>query len=186
MHLVDAGITARPILTRQAFENAITVVMALGGSTNAVLHLLAIAAEAQVELTLADFNRIGDKVPHLADLKPFGRFVMTDVDRIGGIPVVMRALLDAGLLHGDALTVTGRTLAENLRPARSARPGRRGDPPAGQPHPPHRRHHRPARLAGAGGRGGQDRRLRHRGLRPAPRGSSTASRPRWTRWRPAR
>ncbi|MDQ1720406.1 MAG: dihydroxy-acid dehydratase [Pseudonocardiales bacterium] len=114
VHLVDSGVTARQILTRQAFENAITVVMALGGSTNAVLHLLAIANEAEVELRLADFNRIGDKVPHLADMKPFGRFVMTDIDRIGGIPVVMRALLDAGLLHGDALTVTGRTLAENL------------------------------------------------------------------------
>ncbi len=115
VHLIDAGITARAIMTRQAFENAITVVMALGGSTNAVLHLLAIANEAEVDLTLADFNRIGDKVPHLADLKPFGRFVMTDIDRIGGIPVVMRALLEAGLLHGDALTVTGKTLAENLR-----------------------------------------------------------------------
>jgi dihydroxy-acid dehydratase len=114
VHLVDAGITARTILTRQAFENAITVVMALGGSTNAVLHLLALANEAEVELDISDFNRIGDKVPHLADMKPFGRFVMTDIDRIGGIPVVMRALLDAGLLHGDALTVTGHTLAENL------------------------------------------------------------------------
>ncbi|HJQ02232.1 MAG TPA: dihydroxy-acid dehydratase [Jatrophihabitans sp.] len=114
VHLIDAGITSRDILTRQAFENAITVVMALGGSTNAVLHLLAIAAEARVELALSDFNRIGDKVPHLADLKPFGRYVMTDVDRIGGVPVVMKLLLDAGLLHGDALTVTGRTLAENL------------------------------------------------------------------------
>jgi dihydroxy-acid dehydratase len=114
VHLVDAGITARRILTMEAFENAITVVMALGGSTNAVLHLLAIANEAGVDLTLDDFNRIGDKVPHLADMKPFGRYVMTDVDRIGGIPVVMKALLDAGLLHGDALTVTGKTLAENL------------------------------------------------------------------------
>ncbi len=114
VHLVDAGITARKIMTRKAFENAITVVMALGGSTNAVLHLLAIANEAEVDLTLDDFNRIGDKVPHLADMKPFGRYVMTDVDRIGGIPVVMRALLDAGLLHGDAVTVTGRTVAENL------------------------------------------------------------------------
>ncbi|MGF7236448.1 MAG: dihydroxy-acid dehydratase [Frankia sp.] len=113
--LVDAGITARQILTMEAFENAITVVMALGGSTNAVLHLLAIAHEAKVNLTLADFNRIGDKVPHLADVKPFGRYVMTDVDAIGGVPVVMKALLDAGLLHGDALTVTGRTVAENLR-----------------------------------------------------------------------
>ncbi|MEO7263098.1 MAG: dihydroxy-acid dehydratase, partial [Jatrophihabitantaceae bacterium] len=114
VRLVDAGVTARQILTRQAFENAITVVMALGGSTNAVLHLLAIAYEAEVELNLADFNRIGDKVPHLADMKPFGRYVMTDIDRIGGVPVVLRALMDAGLLHGDALTVTGRTLAENL------------------------------------------------------------------------
>src|SRR5882757_8915506 len=114
VHLVDAGITARTILTREAFENAITVVMALGGSTNAVLHLLAIASEAHVELTLDDFNRIGDRVPHLADVKPFGRYVMTDIDRIGGVPVVMKALLDAGLLHGDALTVTGRTVAENL------------------------------------------------------------------------
>jgi dihydroxy-acid dehydratase len=114
VHLIDAGITARSILTRQAFENAITVVMALGGSTNAVLHLLAIAREAGVPLELADFNRIGDKVPHLGDLKPFGRYVMSDLDRVGGIPVVMKALLDAGLLHGDALTVTGRTVAENL------------------------------------------------------------------------
>ena len=88
--------------------------MALGGSTNAVLHLMAIAHEAKVDLTLEDFNRIGDRTPHLADVKPFGQFVMTDVDRIGGVPVVMKALLDAGLLHGDALTVTGRTLAENL------------------------------------------------------------------------
>ena len=88
--------------------------MALGGSTNAVLHLLAIAREAEVDLTLDDFNRIGDRVPHLGDLKPFGRYVMTDVDRVGGIPVVMRALLDAGLLHGDCLTVTGKTMAENL------------------------------------------------------------------------
>ncbi|MGW6277346.1 dihydroxy-acid dehydratase [Kribbella sp. NPDC055071] len=112
--LLRQGITARQILTKEAFENAIAVVMALGGSTNAVLHLLAIAREAEVDLTLADFNRIGDRVPHLGDLKPFGRYVMTDVDRVGGIPVVMRALLDAGLLHGDCLTVTGKTMAENL------------------------------------------------------------------------
>jgi dihydroxy-acid dehydratase len=88
--------------------------MALGGSTNAVLHLLAMAREADVDLTIDDFNRIGDKVPHLGDLKPFGRYVMNDVDRVGGIPVVMKALLEAGLMHGDALTVTGRTMAENL------------------------------------------------------------------------
>jgi dihydroxy-acid dehydratase len=114
VNLLAKGITARQILTREAFENAIAVVMALGGSTNAVLHLLAIAREAEVDLTLDDFNRVGDKVPHLGDLKPFGRYVMTDVDRVGGIPVVMRALLDAGLLHGDCLTVTGKTMAENL------------------------------------------------------------------------
>ncbi|HET8583250.1 MAG TPA: dihydroxy-acid dehydratase [Jatrophihabitans sp.] len=114
VHLVDAGTTARTIMTREAFENAITVVMALGGSTNAVLHLLAIAREAKVELGLDDFNRIGDRVPHLADVKPFGSYVMTDIDRIGGVPVVMKALLEAGLIHGEALTVTGKTVAENL------------------------------------------------------------------------
>ncbi|HEV7204754.1 MAG TPA: dihydroxy-acid dehydratase [Jatrophihabitans sp.] len=114
VHLVDADITTRDIITKKSLENAITVVMALGGSTNAVLHLLAIAREAKVELTLDDFNRIGDHVPHLADVKPFGEYVMTDIDRIGGVPVVMKALLDAGLLHGDCLTVTGKTVAENL------------------------------------------------------------------------
>jgi dihydroxy-acid dehydratase len=114
VRLIDQGITARQILTREAFENAITVVMALGGSTNAVLHLLAIANEARVELTLDDFNRIGDRTPHLADVKPFGRYVMNDVDTVGGVPVVMKALLDAGLLHGDCLTVTGKTMADNL------------------------------------------------------------------------
>ena len=114
VRLLEQGITARQILTKGAFENAVTVVMALGGSTNAVLHLLAIAHEAGVDLTLDDFNRIGERTPHLADVKPFGRYVMADVDKVGGITVVMRALLDAGLLHGDALTVTGRTVADNL------------------------------------------------------------------------
>ena len=112
--MLRAGLTARDVLTREAFENAIAVVMAFGGSTNAVLHLLAIAHEAGVALDLDDFDRIGARVPHLADVKPFGQYVMTDVDRVGGVPVVMKALLDAGLLHGDALTVTGRTMAENL------------------------------------------------------------------------
>ena len=112
--MLRKGITARDIMTKKAFENAITVTMALGGSSNAVLHLLAIAREAGVDLKLEDFNRIGDKVPHLADLKPFGEYVFYDVDKIGGIPVVMKALLDAGLLHGDCLTVTGKTVAENL------------------------------------------------------------------------
>ena len=102
--------------------------MAFGGSTNAVLHLLAIAHEAEVDLTLDDFNRIGDKVPHLADVKPFGRYVMTDIDRVGGMPVVMKALLDAGLLHGDCLTVTGRTMAENLADIDAAGPRRQGHP----------------------------------------------------------
>ena len=114
VNLIRQGITARDIMTKKAFENAIAVVMAFGGSTNAVLHLLAIAREAEVDLKLEDFNRIADKVPHLGDLKPFGQYVMNDVDRVGGVPVVMKALLDAGLLHGDALTVTGKTLAENL------------------------------------------------------------------------
>ncbi|MGH3769728.1 MAG: dihydroxy-acid dehydratase [Pseudonocardiaceae bacterium] len=112
--LLERGITARQILTREAFENAIAVVMALGGSTNAVLHLLAIAREAEVPLELDDFNRVGDKVPHLADVKPFGPHLMASVDHVGGVPVVMKALLDAGLLHGDCRTVTGRTVAENL------------------------------------------------------------------------
>jgi dihydroxy-acid dehydratase len=114
VELIRKGITTRQIITKRAFENAITALMALGGSTNAVLHLLAIAHEAKVDLTLADFHRIGSKVPLLGDLKPFGRFVMSDVDKVGGIPVVLKALLDAGLLHGDCLTVTGKTMAENL------------------------------------------------------------------------
>ena len=113
--MLRRGLTARDVMTREAFENAIAVVMAFGGSTNAVLHLLAIAREAEVPLTLDDFDRIGATVPHLADVKPFGRYAMVDVDRVGGVPVVMRALLDAGLLHGDAVTVTGQTVAENLR-----------------------------------------------------------------------
>lgn len=114
VNMLRLGITARDILTKKAFENAITLLMAYGGSTNAVLHLLAIAREAEVDLTLADFNRIGDKVPHLADMKPFGKYVMADIDRQGGVPVILKALLDAGLLHGDVMTVTGKTMAENL------------------------------------------------------------------------
>ncbi|WP_322858432.1 dihydroxy-acid dehydratase [Mycobacterium europaeum] len=114
VELLRRGITARDVLTKEAFENAIAVVMAFGGSTNAVLHLLAIAHEADVNLSLDDFSRIGSKVPHLADVKPFGRHVMSHVDHIGGVPVVMKALLDAGLLNGDCLTVTGQTVAENL------------------------------------------------------------------------
>ncbi|WP_226533385.1 dihydroxy-acid dehydratase [Microbacterium paraoxydans] len=114
VNLLRQGITTRDILTKESFENAIALAMALGGSTNVVLHLLAIAREADVELSLHDFNRIGDKVPHVADMKPFGKYVMNDVDRHGGIPVIMKAMLDEGLLHGDALTVTGKTVAENL------------------------------------------------------------------------
>src|SRR5437763_1652561 len=111
---LEAGIRPRQIMTKPAFENAIAVVNALGGSTNAVLHLLAIAHEAEVELELDDFNRVAARVPHIADTKPHGKYHMTDIDRIGGIQVVMKELLDAGLLHGDCLTVTGRTVAENL------------------------------------------------------------------------
>jgi dihydroxy-acid dehydratase len=114
LRLIERDLKPRDIITRQSLENAYTVVLALGGSTNAVLHLMAVAREAEVEWTLADFDRIGDKVPHLADLKPGGRYVMNDLYRAGGTPAVMRALLDAGYLHGDCLTVTGGTLAQNL------------------------------------------------------------------------
>jgi dihydroxy-acid dehydratase len=114
VNLIAKGITTRMIMTRKAFENAIAVVMALGGSTNAILHLLAMAREAQVPLTIDDFNVIADRTPMIADVKPFGRYVMNDIDRVGGIPVVLKALLDIGVLHGDALTVTGKTMAENL------------------------------------------------------------------------
>ena len=114
VELIRQGITTRDIITRQSLENAIAVLMAFGGSTNAVLHLLAIAHEANVDLEMEDFHRIGSKVPLLGNLKPFGRYVMSDVDRVGGVPVVMRALLDAGLINGDCLTVTGKTVAENL------------------------------------------------------------------------
>jgi dihydroxy-acid dehydratase len=114
VNMIKMGLTTRDILTKRAFENAITAVMAVGGSTNAVLHLLAIAHEAEVDLSLDDFHRIGSRVPLLGDLKPFGRYVMTDMDRVGGVPVILKALLDAGLLHGDVMTVTGKTMAENL------------------------------------------------------------------------
>ena len=114
VNLLRLGIYPRDIMTKKAFENAIAVVNALGGSTNAVLHLLAIANEAGVALSLDDFNRIAEKVPHIADTKPAGKYHMTDIDRIGGVPVVMKHLLDAGLLHGDVLTCTGKTMAENL------------------------------------------------------------------------
>ena len=114
VNMLRLGITARDIMTKEAFENAIAVVMAFGGSTNAVLHLLAIANEAEVDLTLDDFSRVAAKVPHLGDLKPFGQFVMNDVDRVGGVPAVMNTLLEAGLMHGDVMTVTGKTLAENM------------------------------------------------------------------------
>lgn len=114
MALLDEGIRPRDIMTRPAFENAITTVMALGGSTNAVLHLLAIANEAGVDITLEDFDTISRRTPHIGDLKPFGRYHMVDLDGIGGVPVVLRALLDAGLVDGDVMTVTGRTMADNL------------------------------------------------------------------------
>jgi dihydroxy-acid dehydratase len=114
VRLVEAGLRPRDIMTKQAFENAIAVVMAVGGSTNAVLHLLAIAHEARVDLDIDDFDRIGRRVPHIADTKPNGKFHMVDVDRVGGVPMVMKALLDAGHLHGDCITVTGKAVADNL------------------------------------------------------------------------
>src|SRR6478672_13965223 len=122
INLLELNLRPRQILTKEAFENAIAVGMAVGGSTNLVLHLLAIAFEAGVELELDDFNRIGAKVPHIADMKPHGKYHMTDLDRIGGVPVVMKELLDAGLLDGDCVTVTGRTMAENLAEIDPPRP----------------------------------------------------------------
>ena len=122
LNLLDQGITARQIMTKKAFENAISVVMALGGSTNAVLHLLAIAHEARVALELDDFNRIARRVPHLADTKPHGKYHMTDLDQIGGVPVVLAHLLEAGLLHGDVMTVSGRTMEENLTALNAPKP----------------------------------------------------------------
>ncbi len=133
IELVRRGIRPRDIMTKAAFENAIAVVMALGGSTNAVLHLLAIAVEARVELELDDFNQISARVPHIADTKPHGNYHMSDLDRIGGVPVVMRELLDAGLIHGDALTVTGRTVAENLAAIDPPRPDGAVVRPLGNP-----------------------------------------------------
>ena len=112
--MIQAGVTPRMIMTKPAFENAIALTSALGGSTNAVLHLLAIANEAGVELQLDDFNRIAARVPHIADMTPGGKFHMSDLDRVGGVPTVLRHLLEAGLLHGDVLTCTSRTMAENL------------------------------------------------------------------------
>ncbi|HLT16288.1 MAG TPA: dihydroxy-acid dehydratase [Acidimicrobiales bacterium] len=122
VRMLELGIRPRQIMTKEAFENAIAVVMALGGSTNAVLHLLAIAAEARVELALEDFNKVAARVPHIADTKPHGRYHMVDIDRVGGIPMVMKYLLDEGLLHGDCLTVTGKTVAENLAELDPPRP----------------------------------------------------------------
>ena len=112
--LLERGITPRDIMTKEAFENAITVVLAMGGSTNAVLHLLAIAKEAKVDLKIDDFDRLSRQTPYLTDLRPAGRFVMSDLDKVGGVPVVMRELLNAGLLHPNVMTVTGKTLQENL------------------------------------------------------------------------
>ncbi|OLS36727.1 dihydroxy-acid dehydratase [Alkalihalophilus pseudofirmus] len=123
MNLLDKGITPKDIMTKQAFENAITVVMALGGSTNAVLHLLAMAHSVDVDLDLDDFERIGERVPHIADLKPSGRYVMEHLSEIGGVPGVMKLLHEKGLLHGDCMTVTGKTLEQNLAEVEPLREG---------------------------------------------------------------
>jgi dihydroxy-acid dehydratase len=122
LNLLDQGITARQIMTKPAFENAIAVTMALGGSTNAVLHLLAIAHEARVPLELDDFNTIAKRVPHLADMKPHGKFHMSDLDKIGGVPVVLAHLLENDLLNGDVMTVSGKTMAENLAELNAPKP----------------------------------------------------------------
>ena len=114
MNLMKNDINPRDIMTKKAFENAITAVLAMGGSTNAVLHLLAIAHEAEVDLNIEDFNTLSEKTPYITDLRPGGKYVMSDVDKSGGVPVILNELLDAGLLHGDVLTITGETMAENL------------------------------------------------------------------------
>jgi dihydroxy-acid dehydratase len=132
-HLLEKGILPKDIMTKKAFENAITVVMALGGSTNAILHLLAIAHAVGVDLTLDDFDRIQKKVPHIADLKPSGKYVMQDLHNVGGVPAVMKLLLNAGLLHGDCLTVTGKTVAENLADAPDLKQGQKVIYPIEQP-----------------------------------------------------
>jgi len=122
-HLLEQDIKPRDIMTRAAFENAMVIVMALGGSTNAVLHLIAMARAVGVPLTIDDFQKVSDRVPFLADLKPSGKYVMEDLHNVGGTPAVMKYLLEKGLLHGDCLTVTGKTIAENLAPLPGLKPG---------------------------------------------------------------
>ena len=163
----EASIRPRDILTKAAFENAIAVVMALGGSTNAVLHLLAIAHEARVELELDDFNKVAARCPHLADTKPHGKYDMLDIDRVGGVPVVMAMLAEAGVLHLDEITVTGHTVGKNLDAHQPARTRRRGHPPAGRPDPRPRRHRGADRLAGPQGLGREGRGHRLRRVRGA-------------------
>jgi dihydroxy-acid dehydratase len=134
--VLELDLRPRQILTKEAFENAITVVMAVAGSTNAVLHLLAIAREAHVDLTLDDFDRVSRRTPHLVDVRPAGKFVMSDLDRVGGVPVVMQELLDLGLLHGDCMTITGKTQADNLVDVKPQAPDGVIVHPAGEPiHP---------------------------------------------------
>ena len=142
------GITARQVLTRDAFENAIAVVMAFGGSTNAVLHLLAIAHEAGVALDLDDFTRVGERVPHLADVKPFGRYLMSTIDQVGGVPVVMKALLDTGPAARRRADGHWQDRGREPRGDRSAGSGRGGAARAGQADPPHGRAHDPPWLSG--------------------------------------
>src|SRR5487761_2449885 len=137
LDLLDRGVTARQVMTREAFENAIAVVMALGGSTNAVLHLLAIAHEARVALELDDFNTVAARVPHIADTKPHGKYHMSDLDRIGGVPVVLAHLLEHGMLHGDVMTVSGHTMAESLAAYHASAPD--GDVVHDVAHPIHDR-----------------------------------------------
>ncbi len=175
-------------MTKQAFENAIALTSALGGSTNAVLHLLAIANEAQVDLDLDDFNRIADRVPHIADMKPGGKFHMSDLDRVGGVPIVLKHLLDAGLLHGDVMTVTGKTMAENLAEIDPPAPTASWCYPLDQPIHREGGHQRPHRIARPEGRRRQGRRP-ERGAEARSRGrraSSTTRASRWRRSSPAR
>ena len=181
MRLLELDLRPRQIMTKAAFENAIAVVMALGGSTNAVLHLLAIANEARVELELDDFNRVGARVAHVADMKPHGKYHMTDLDAVGGVPVVMKQLLDAGLLHGDCLTVTGQDDRGEPRRARAARARRFGRARAVGADPRAGRHRDPARVARAEGQRREGRGDRPAAIRRDRPGCSTARTLRWSR-----
>ena len=157
-NLLEKDIKPSDIMTREAFENAMVIVMALGGSTNAVLHLIAMARAVGVELGIDDFQAVSDRIPFLADLKPSGTFVMEDLHEAGGTPAVLKLLLERGVIHGDCLTVTGRTLAENLEDLPGLSEGQQVIRSVGRSDQGERAHPDPARQSRTGGRGREDHR----------------------------